>query len=98
MSFVSRLKRRKSFYPLAHNDVEHCQRTGRDIIVANLRPLKESPDLLLITRVRIHHHPGFGQPGWVVGTAGFGRITNTRFPTGESGLSRQLQLALKLLS
>lgn len=37
----------------------------------------------------------FGQPGRVVGSATFGRITNTRFPTGDSGSSRQLQFAIK---
>jgi hypothetical protein len=43
------------------------------------------------------NHPSFGQPGRIVGTAAFGRLTNTRFPTGDSGSSRQLQFALKLL-
>lgn len=38
----------------------------------------------------------FGQPGTTVGTAAFGLINSTRFPTGDSGSSRQLQLALKL--
>lgn len=37
-----------------------------------------------------------GQPGRVVGSSTFARITNTRFPTGDSGSSRQLQLAVKL--
>ena len=39
----------------------------------------------------------FGQPGNVVGTPTFGRIVNTRFPTGESGSSRQFQLGVKLV-
>src|SRR5262249_55067744 len=39
----------------------------------------------------VFNHPSFGQPGRVVGTPGFGRIVNTRFPTGDSGSSRQLQ-------
>ena len=43
------------------------------------------------------NHANFGQPGNVVGTPGFGRITNTRFPTGESGSSRQIQLGVKLM-
>ncbi|MFL6415567.1 MAG: TonB-dependent receptor domain-containing protein, partial [Bryobacteraceae bacterium] len=38
----------------------------------------------------------FGQPGLTVRTATFGLINSTRFPTGDSGSSRQLQLALKL--
>lgn len=43
------------------------------------------------------NHANFGQPGNLVGSPAFGRITNTRFPTGESGSSRQVQLALKLI-
>jgi hypothetical protein len=45
----------------------------------------------------IFNHPSFGQPGRVVGTPAFGRVVNTRFPTGDSGSSRQLQFALKLM-
>jgi hypothetical protein len=45
----------------------------------------------------LFNHANFGQPGNVVGTPAFGRITNTRFPTGESGSSRQIQFALKLV-
>jgi hypothetical protein len=45
----------------------------------------------------LFNHANFGQPGNVVGSPSFGRITNTRFPTGESGSSRQVQLALKLI-
>jgi hypothetical protein len=43
------------------------------------------------------NHANFGQPGNVVGSPFFGRITNTRFPTGESGSSRQIQFGLRLL-
>jgi len=45
----------------------------------------------------LFNHPNFGQPGNVAGTQSFGRITSTRFPSGESGSSRQLQFAVKLL-
>jgi len=45
----------------------------------------------------LFNHPNFGQPGNVAGTPVFGRIINTRFPTGEAGSSRQVQFALKLL-
>ena len=45
----------------------------------------------------VFNHANFGQPGNVVGTPGFGRITNTRFPTGESGSSRQVQLGAKFV-
>jgi hypothetical protein len=40
-----------------------------------------------------------GQPGRtaIVGSTAFGVITNTRFPTGDSGSSRQVQFAAKFL-
>jgi hypothetical protein len=45
----------------------------------------------------IFNHANFGQPGRVaqVDSNSFGVITNTRFPTGDSGSSRQMQFALK---
>jgi hypothetical protein len=45
----------------------------------------------------LFNHSNFGQPGNVVGTPGFGRITSTRFQTGESGSSRQIQFGIKLM-
>jgi Carboxypeptidase regulatory-like domain len=45
----------------------------------------------------LFNHANLGQPGNVVGTPSFGRITNTRFPTGETGSSRQIQFALRLI-
>ncbi|MBO0862866.1 MAG: TonB-dependent receptor, partial [Chloracidobacterium sp.] len=45
----------------------------------------------------LFNHANFGQPGSVFGTSTFGVITNTRFATGDSGSSRQLQFALKLI-
>ena len=48
----------------------------------------------------LFNHPNFGQPNRTVSTAPgntFGQITNTRFATGDSGSSRQLQLAMKLI-
>jgi hypothetical protein len=45
----------------------------------------------------LFNHANFGPPGNVAGTPAFGRITSTRFPTGESGSSRQVQFALKLI-
>lgn len=45
----------------------------------------------------LFNHANLGQPGNVVGAPGFGRITRTRFSTGESGSSRQVQLAVKLV-
>ena len=45
----------------------------------------------------LFNHANFGQPENVVGTPAFGRITSTRFPTGETGSSRQIQFAVKLI-
>lgn len=44
----------------------------------------------------VFNHANFGRPGNTVGTPLFGRISSTRFPTGESGSSRQIQFAVKL--
>jgi hypothetical protein len=46
----------------------------------------------------LFNHPNYGQPGRVFSPTSttFGFITNTRFPTGDSGSSRQIQLAVKV--
>jgi carboxypeptidase family protein/TonB-dependent receptor-like protein len=43
----------------------------------------------------VFNHANFGRPGNTVGTPSFGGVSSTRFPTGESGSSRQIQFALK---
>jgi hypothetical protein len=45
----------------------------------------------------VFNHANFGQPGRVAQTGSntFGVISNTRFATGDSGSSRQMQFALK---
>jgi hypothetical protein len=51
----------------------------------------------------IFNHANFGQPNRIATIAApnqvsnFGVINNTRFPTGDSGSSRQIQFALKLI-
>jgi outer membrane receptor protein involved in Fe transport len=47
----------------------------------------------------LFNHTNFGQPGRVaqVGSTTFGFINRTRFDTGDSGSSRQVQFALKFL-
>ncbi len=48
----------------------------------------------------VMNHPNFGQPNRVLSTAPnntFGQISTTRFPVGDWGSSRQIQLALKLM-
>ncbi len=46
----------------------------------------------------IFNNTNFGQPGLIaaVGSTAFGVVTNTRFGTGDSGSSRQIQFAMKL--
>jgi hypothetical protein len=47
----------------------------------------------------LFNQANFGQPGRMatVGSTSFGVITNTRFPTGDSGSARQVQFAAKFL-
>ncbi|HEY1241152.1 MAG TPA: TonB-dependent receptor [Bryobacteraceae bacterium] len=48
----------------------------------------------------LFNHPNFAQPNRIVSTAAgntFGEIQATRAPIGDSGSSRQIQLALKLI-
>ena len=81
---------------------------GRNVIIG---PGFHTVDLSLRKRTRIgaklnidlraeifdlFNHANFGQPGNVVGSVDFGKITSTRFPTGDSGSSRQVQLALNV--
>jgi hypothetical protein len=65
-----------------------------------LKNIKLSERMRLQVRAEVFdllNHASFGQPGRVAGSATFGRISNTRFPTGDSGSSRQMQFALKLM-
>ena len=69
-----------------------------DVSFTKTTRLAESLRLELRAEVfDIFNHANFGQPGNVVGTPSFGQITNTRFPTGESGSSRQIQFATRLI-
>ena len=47
----------------------------------------------------LFNHTNFGQPGRIAvpDSTAFGVITNTRFPTGDSGSSRQVQFAAKII-
>jgi hypothetical protein len=68
-----------------------------DFSIIKNTSLSESVDLQFRAEFfDVLNHANFGRPGNVVGTPSFGQITNTRFPTGESGSSRQIQFALKL--
>jgi hypothetical protein len=45
----------------------------------------------------VFNHPNFGNPNLNPQSSSFGRITSTRFPVGDFGSARQLQLSLKLM-
>lgn len=68
-----------------------------DISIIKNLTLGEQMRIQLRTEIfDVFNHANFGQPGNVVGTPAFGVITSTRFPTGETGSSRQIQFAVKL--
>lgn len=82
---------------------------GRNVVIGprfNNLDIAVSRNIILTEKMRIQfrteifdlfNHTNFGQPGNMVGSPNFGRVTSTRFPTGESGSSRQMQFAAKLL-
>ncbi|HSE36417.1 MAG TPA: hypothetical protein VLG74_03885, partial [Blastocatellia bacterium] len=82
---------------------------GRNMVIGpgfNNTDFSVIKNTILCERIRVQfraeffdlfNHANLGQPGNVVATPAFGRITSTRFPTGESGSSRQVQFALKLV-
>ncbi|HMG36895.1 MAG TPA: carboxypeptidase regulatory-like domain-containing protein [Blastocatellia bacterium] len=91
--------------------VGHFGNLGRNVIIGPdfknldfsvLKTTKITESVRLQFRTEffdLFNHPNFGQPGRVVqqGSATFGVIQNTRFPTGDFGSSRQVQFALKLI-
>lgn len=97
------------FDPNAFTPVSRFGNLGRNVIIG---PAFHNVDFSVVKNTRLSEKVGlqfraeafdlfnranFGQPGRIVGTQAFGRITDTRFPTGDSGSSRQLQFALKLM-
>jgi hypothetical protein len=76
--------------------------TGPNFVNADLSVVKNTKlNERMTVQVRaeafdVLNHPNFGNPNLNVQSSSFGRITGTRFPTGDFGSARQLQLALKL--
>ena len=81
---------------------------GRNVVIG---PGFNNTDLAIIKNTKLNetvrmqfrveffdlfNHANFGTPGTIVGTPAFGQITSTRFQTGESGSSRQIQFAMKI--
>jgi hypothetical protein len=89
--------------------VERFGNLGRNVVIGprfNNTDLSVTKNMIFGERTRIQfrtelfdlfNHANFGQPGNIVGSPNFGRVTSTRFPTGEFGSSRQIQFAIKLL-
>jgi Carboxypeptidase regulatory-like domain/TonB dependent receptor len=89
--------------------VERFGNLGRNVVIGprfNNTDLSVTKNIMLGERTRIQfrtelfdlfNHANFGQPGNIVGSPNFGRVTSTRFPTGEFGSSRQIQFSIKLL-
>jgi hypothetical protein len=69
-----------------------------DVSISKAIPLTSRARIQLQADVfNVLNDPNLGQPGRIVGSPNFGVITNTRFPPGDSGSSRQIQLGFKLL-
>jgi Carboxypeptidase regulatory-like domain len=68
-------------------------------LVKNLALTATSRLQFRVEAFNVFNHANLGQPGRIatVGSTSFGVITNTRFSTGDSGSSRQVQFAMKFL-
>jgi len=67
--------------------------------IKNVALVGSSRAQLRLEIFNLFNQANLGQPGRVatVGSTSFGVISNTRFPTGDSGSSRQIQFAAKFL-
>jgi hypothetical protein len=96
------------FDPSVFVAVDRFGNLGRNVVIG---PAFHNTDLSVMRIVKLgsrarlqfradvfdlFNHANFGPPGNVVGSPTFGKITRTRFPTGEAGSSRQIQLGVKL--
>ena len=88
------------FGNLGRNSLIGPRFSNTDFSVTKTTKITERMSLQFRTELfDIFNHPNFGNPGLFVafGSTSFSQITNTRFPGGDFGTSRQAQLALKLL-
>jgi hypothetical protein len=97
--------------PVSAGGVFHFGNVGRNSIVGPgfgntdfsvIKNLALAGDVRLQFRIEvfnIFNQANLGLPGRVatVGSTSFGVVTNTRFPTGDSGSARQIQFAIKAL-
>ncbi|MFN8059918.1 MAG: TonB-dependent receptor [Vicinamibacterales bacterium] len=68
-------------------------------IIKNLRIAGDARAQFRLEVFNLFNHVNLGQPGRIatVGSTSFGVISNTRFPTGDSGSARQIQFAAKFM-
>jgi len=88
------------FGNLARNAIYGPGFSNTDLsLIKNIRLAGSAGVQVRVEAFDVFNHANFGQPGRTatVGSTSFGVITNTRFPTGDSGSSRQVQFALKML-
>ena len=97
--------------PVSPGGVFHFGNLGRNAIVGpgfgntdlslikNLRLAGAARMQFRLEVFNVFNQANLGLPGRVatVGSTAFGVITNTRFPTGDSGSARQVQLAVKAM-
>ncbi|HKX32857.1 MAG TPA: carboxypeptidase regulatory-like domain-containing protein [Blastocatellia bacterium] len=95
--FLSRAR----FGNLGRNAVTGPGFQNVDFSILKNTKLKERLNLQFRAEIfDLFNHVNFGQPGNLAvatGPTNFGVISNTRFQTGDSGSSRQMQFALKLI-
>jgi hypothetical protein len=85
------------FGNLTRNAVVGPGYTGTDVSISKTTTLGGMRFELRAECFNLFNYVNLGRPGNIVGSANFGVITNTRYPTGEAGSSRQLQVAAKLM-
>jgi hypothetical protein len=97
--------------PVSASGVFHFGNLGRNAIIGpafsdtdlsvikNVKLNGQARVQLRVEVFNVFNQANFGLPGRtaIVGSTSFGVITNTRFPTGDSGSSRQIQFAAKML-
>ena len=68
-------------------------------VIKNVTLTGSSRVQLRVEVFNLFNQANLGQPGRIatVGSTSFGVISNTRFPTGDSGSARQIQFAAKFL-
>jgi hypothetical protein len=84
------------FGNLPRNTVVGPRFDTTDVSVAKATRVGDARVELRVDVFNLFNHPNFGQPGAIVGSRNFGVITNTRFPTGELGSSRQIQCSARV--